>query len=54
MVVTAWHMLTNGEPFVDPGGDYFQRRRDPERESRRLVHDLEELGYTVTLAPSAA
>src|SRR6266568_5281309 len=54
MVVTAWHMLTNGEHFVDPGGDYFQRRRDPERESRRLVHDLEELGYTVTLAPSAA
>jgi transposase len=54
MVVTAWHMLTNGEPFVDPGADYFQRRRDPERESRRLVHDLEELGYTVTLAPSAA
>ena len=54
MVVAAWHMLTNGEPYVDPGGDYFHRRLDPERESRRLVNQLETLGYTVTLAPAAA
>jgi transposase len=54
MVVAAWHMLTNGEPYLDPGGDFFQRRRDPELESRRLVHHLETLGYTVTLAPTAA
>jgi transposase len=53
MVVTAWHMLTSGEPYVDPGADYFQRRRDPERECRHLVHQLQALGYSVSLSPAA-
>ena len=45
-----WELLTTGEVFEDLGDDYYQRRRDPERETRRLVHRLEELGHTVTLA----
>jgi hypothetical protein len=32
------------------GEDYFQRRHDPERQARRLVSQLEELGLTVTIA----
>jgi transposase len=52
LVVVIWMMLTTGEPFHDLGEDWFQRRRDPERESRRLVHQLEQLGYTVTLQPA--
>jgi transposase len=48
MLVAAWHMLTTGELYVDPGGDYFARR-DPERTTKRLVAQLERLGHKVTL-----
>jgi transposase len=47
-----WHQLTTGECFHDLGDDYFQRRRDPERETRRLVAQLEQLGFHVALTPS--
>ncbi len=36
----------------DLGGDYF-RRRDPERQTRRLIAQLEALGHTVTLQEAA-
>jgi transposase len=49
-----WHLLSTGECFQDLGDDFFIRRRDPARETRRLVHQLEQLGYTVTLATTAA
>ena len=48
-----WHLLTTGERFEDLGADYYQRRRDPEREAQRLVHKLEALGHSVTLSPTA-
>jgi transposase len=51
ILVAAWHMLTTGELYVDPGGDYFARR-DPERTTKRLVAQLERLGHTVTLQPA--
>jgi hypothetical protein len=35
--------------FEDLGDDYFQRRRDPGRQARRLVAQLEELGFAVTI-----
>src|SRR6266540_4057033 len=54
LVVVIWMVLATGEPFHDLGEDYFQTPRDPERESRRLVHQLEQLGYTVTLQPAEA
>lgn len=44
-----WHMLSTGECFHDLGDDYLQRRRDPERETRRLVSQLEQLGFQVAL-----
>ena len=40
ILVAVWHMLTTGELYNDPGGDYFTRR-DPERNKRRLVAQLE-------------
>jgi transposase len=53
-ILTAiWHMLSTGELYRDLGGDYFTRR-DPERQTRRLVAQLERLGHTVTLAEGAA
>ncbi|GAC1521033.1 MAG: hypothetical protein NVS3B10_22060 [Polyangiales bacterium] len=37
------------EVFEDLGDDYFQRRHDPDRQARRLVAQLEELGFAVTI-----
>lgn len=52
MVVSAWHMLSSGETYRELGADYFTRRHDPQRQARRLTHQLQQLGYTVT--PPAA
>lgn len=48
MLTAAWHMLQTGETYNDPGADYFARR-NPERQTRRLVAQLQRLGHTVTL-----
>lgn len=53
LIELTWHLLSTGEVFQDLGEDYFNRRRDPERHARRLVAQLEELGYTVTLEAAA-
>jgi transposase len=53
MLTAIWHMLTTGETYRDLGGDYY-RRRDPERQTRRLIAQLEALGHTVTLQKAAA
>ena len=46
-------MLTTGEVYREAGGDYFTRL-DPDKQSRRLVAQLERLGYAVTLQEVAA
>jgi transposase len=48
ILTTIWHMLHTGELYRDLGGDYF-RKRDPERQTNRLVKQLEALGHRVTL-----
>lgn len=53
ILIAYWHMFTNGETYRDLGGDYFQRR-DPERQTKRLVAQLQRLGHTVTLQQTAA
>ncbi len=53
MVVSAWHMLSNGETYRELGADYFTRRHDPNLQARRLTRQLEHLGYTVTVTPAA-
>jgi len=50
----VWHLLSTGELFKDLGDDYFTARQDPERRARRLVAQLEDLGYTVTLEAAPA
>ncbi len=52
ILCAIWHMLTTGELYRDLGGDYYQRR-DPERQTRRLIAQLERLGHTVTLQATA-
>jgi transposase len=53
MICAIWHMLRTGETFRDLGGDYYTRR-DPERQTRRLIAQLERLGHRVTLEEAAA
>ena len=53
MICACWHMLSSGELYRDLGGDYFVRR-DPERQTKRLVRQLEALGHAVMLQEPAA
>jgi transposase len=53
ILVAYWHMFTNGETYRDLGGDYYQRR-DPTRQIKRLVAQLERLGQNVTLQETPA
>ena len=49
LIDLIWHLLTTAQCYQDLGNDYFLRRRDPERETARLVRQLQQLGYQVTL-----
>lgn len=49
LLCAIWHMLSTGEVYRDLGGDYYMRR-DPARQTRRLIAQLEQLGHTVTLS----
>jgi transposase len=53
LLVIIWHVLATGKPYDELGPDYFTRRQDPERETRRLIARLEALGHQVTLQPAA-
>jgi transposase len=48
-----WHVLAGGTPYDELGADFFTRRLDPERETRRLIAKLEALGHQVSLQPAA-
>ncbi|WP_431972385.1 IS110 family transposase [Nocardia sp. bgisy134] len=48
MLTAIWHMGTTGTPYHDPGGDYFNRLH-PDRSKTRAIHQLQALGYHVTL-----
>ena len=53
ILVIVWHVLTNNTEYVDLGTDYYTRRDDPETRKNRLIHQLQDLGYTVELVPAA-
>jgi len=50
MLTAAWHMLTTGELYKDPGADYFTRQA-PAKTKARAIGQLKSLGYQVTLEP---
>ncbi len=54
ILVVAYYVLSRKEPYVDLGGDYFIKRQQKESHRRRLVQQLERLGYEVNLTPAAA
>jgi len=53
ILVAAFHILAGGVPYRDLGADWFQRRR-PDAHARRLAHQIEALGYHVTIEPADA
>lgn len=53
VLVIAYHVLRDRQPYRDLGADYFDRL-DRERVQRHHVRRLEALGYEVTIAPKAA
>jgi transposase len=48
ILVISWHLLTDNCDYDDLGGDYFTRR-NPDRQRDRLIAQLHNLGYRVTL-----
>ncbi len=54
ILVICWHLLTNNADYDDLGGDYFARRANTARHQDRLVQQLQDLGYQVTLKKIAA
>lgn len=54
ILIAAYHVLKDDVPYNELGGDYFARRADPQRLTRRLVAQLERLGHAVTLQTPTA
>jgi transposase len=53
ILVICWHLINDETTFDELGTDYLAGRDQPERRRRLLVGQLEQLGYTVTLATAA-
>jgi transposase len=53
LLTVIYHVLRDHVPYHERGADYFQPQ-DPQRQARRYVHHLEQLGYAVTLTPTEA
>ena len=54
ILVIIWHLLADPDAhFTDLGSDFYERASNPERKKRAHIHQLEALGYKVTLEPVA-
>jgi transposase len=51
ILVGSWHILHDNIEWAELGGDYFDRRQDPDRLARRKLNELRSLGWTVTTNP---
>lgn len=52
MLIAIWHMGTNGCLYNDAGADYFTQLH-PDRAKIRAIHQLEAMGYQVTLSQAS-
>ncbi|MFF4759799.1 hypothetical protein [Streptomyces sp. NPDC001292] len=54
LLVIIWHLLSDPDTRnTDLGSDHYDHRINPERRKRAHIHQLEALGYKVTLEPAA-
>jgi transposase len=51
ILVAIFHMLQRDQPYYELGADYFVRREDPDRRARKLIRQLQAIGYTVHAQP---
>jgi transposase len=53
-LIIVWHVLSGPDVrYADLGAGFYGQRIDPERRKRAHIHQLEALGYKVTLEPAA-
>lgn len=54
ILIIIWHLLSDPDArYTDLGSSFYAQRINPERRKRAHVHQLEALGYRVTLEPAA-
>jgi hypothetical protein len=54
ILVIVWHLLSDPtDHFHDLGPGFYATRIDPDRRKRNYIRQLEALGYTVTIQPTA-
>jgi transposase len=54
ILVIIWHLLSDPQAhYTDLGPGFYDQRINPERRKRAHIHQLEALGYKVTLEPAA-
>jgi transposase len=54
LLIIIWHLLADpGARYADLGSNFYYTRINPERRKRNHIHQLEALGYKVTLEPAA-
>jgi transposase len=54
LLVIIWHLLSDPDAhYTDLGPGFHASRIDPERRKRAHIHQLEALGYKVTIEPAA-
>jgi transposase len=55
VLMIVWHLLSDPDAgYIDLGADFHAKRNNPDRRKRSHIRQLEALGYTVTLTPTAA
>ncbi len=54
ILVIAYHLLERNKPYDELGGDYFIERQNKDAYQRRLVTQLQRMGYEVALTEKAA
>jgi transposase len=54
ILVIAYHLLQRNQPYDELGGDYFIERQSKDAYQRRLIKQLERMGYNVALTERAA
>jgi transposase len=54
ILVIIYYLLERDQPYNELGGDYFIERQQKEAYERRLVKQLERMGYAVALTKHAA
>jgi transposase len=53
LLVIVWFVLHDRAGYRDLGADWFTRHDNPDAKKRRLIRELQTLGYTVDLTPAA-